>query len=330
MLVIAHGEVMSVLADHDSDVVDIVADAYRAHFSGSSALPHSVFLRFPGDDRNRIIGLPGFLDGKSETAGIKWIASFPGNIERGIPRANALIVLNDTDTGRPTAVIEGSTISARRTGASAALAARLLPRPGSPDTSVALIGCGVINFEVLRFLRCTVPGLTTVTLFDVQRSRAEEFSGQVARSWPDLRVRVVADIRAAMTGESLVSIATTAVEPHLDLRDVAPGALVLHVSLRDLTADAILRADNVVDDVDHVCREQTSVHRAQQQVGHTGFIRDTIGGLLEQPDPAPRPADRVTVFSPFGLGLLDLAVARLVHTRAVGHSLGLAVDGFLP
>ncbi|MEV6345281.1 2,3-diaminopropionate biosynthesis protein SbnB [Actinoplanes sp. NPDC051851] len=330
MLVISHGEVMSVLADRDTDIVDTVAEAYRSHFSGASALPYSVFLRFPGNDRNRIIGLPGFLDGKSETAGIKWIASFPGNVERGIPRASALIVLNDTETGRPTAVIEGSAISARRTGAGAALAARLLPRAETPDTSVALIGCGVINVEVLRFLRRTVPGLAVVTLFDTDRGRAEECGRRVGRAWPDLRVQVAADIRAAMAGESLLSIATTAVEPHLDLRDVEPGALVLHVSLRDLTADAILRADNVVDDVGHVCREQTSVHRAQQRVGHTNFIRDTIGGLLERPDPVPRLADRVTVFSPFGLGVLDLAVARFVHARAVENGLGLAVDGFLP
>jgi len=330
MLVITHGEVMSVLADHDVEVVDTVADAYRAHSSGSSALPHSVFLRFPGDEKNRIIGLPGFLDGKSDTAGIKWIASFPGNIERGIPRANALVVLNDTETGRPTAVIEGSAISARRTGASAALAARLLPRSGSLDSGVGIIGCGVINFEVLRFLRCTVPGLTTVTLFDVRQSRAREFAERVAQTWPDLQTRVVPDIRGAMAGESLLSIATTAAEPHLDLRDVEPGALVLHVSLRDLTAEAILQADNVVDDVDHVCREQTSVHRAQQQVRHTRFIQNTIGGLLKQPAPAHRPTDRVTVFSPFGLGVLDLAVASFVRTRAIENNLGLAVEKFLP
>jgi ornithine cyclodeaminase len=331
MIILAHGDVARILRNREQEVLDAVADAYRAHQRGATSLPHSVFLRFPGQPRNRVIGLPAYLgDDDAPVAGIKWIASFPGNLDRGLARASALMVLNDPSTGRPVAVLEASAISARRTGASAALAAGLL-QGARPDSGVALIGCGVINFEVLRFLRRALPHLHEVTVYDVAPDRAQGFAARCAAEWPDDPVVDVArDAVTAIGRQQLVSIATTAARPHLDLSSSQPGSLILHVSLRDLTVGAILASDNVVDDVDHVCREQTSLHLAAQQVGNRRFIRGTIGGLLQDGQPTSRAADRPTVFSPFGLGILDLAVARLVWACALKEGLGLAVPDFLP
>lgn len=105
---------------------------------------------------------------------------------------------------------------------------------------------------------------------------------------------------------------------------------MLHVSLRDLTAESILGAVNVVDDADHVCRERTSLHLAEELVGNRDFISTSLGAVLRADEPYRRTEDGVTVFSPFGLGALDLALAGLVHRQARERGLGTRVAGFLP
>ncbi|WP_221357797.1 2,3-diaminopropionate biosynthesis protein SbnB [Streptomyces beigongshangae] len=329
MLILGATEVHQVLDDAEAEVVEAVRRAYLLHERGRTALPHSVFLRFPDDPRNRIIGLPAYLGEDDPVAGIKWIASFPGNTAHGLERASAAMILNSMATGQPQALLEGSVISARRTAASAALAAATL---GSsvPETGVSLIGCGVIGFEILTYLRAVLPELAEVTVFDLDSARAEAFAARCRARWPGLRTGVAPDSGEALRAHRLVCLATTAAAPHLTTDACRPGTLVLHVSLRDLTPGSILGAVNVVDDADHVCREETSLHLAERLVGHRDFIATSLGAVLDAGRPHHRAEDRVTVFSPFGLGILDLTLAGLVRRRAESLALGTRVPDFLP
>ncbi|MFF8196224.1 2,3-diaminopropionate biosynthesis protein SbnB [Streptomyces bobili] len=329
MLILGAGEVHRVLDDAEAEVVAAVRRAYLLHERGRTALPHSVFLRFPDDPRNRIIGLPAYLGEDEPVAGIKWISSFPGNTARRLERASAAVILNSMATGRPEALLEGSVISARRTAASAALAAATL---GSsvPETGVSLIGCGVIGFEILAYLRAVLPDLAAVTVFDLDATRAEAFAARCRARWPELKTEAADSAEEALAAHRLICLATTAAAPHLTTGACRPGTLVLHVSLRDLTPESILTAVNVVDDADHVCRESTSLHLAEQLRGNRDFIVTSIGAVLNAGEPFRRAEDRVTVFSPFGLGTLDLALADLVRRRAESLGLGTRVPDFLP
>lgn len=323
-------EVRAALAGRELEVMQAVRMAYEIHGAGDSSLPHSTFLRFPGQPQDRIIALPAYLGGKCRTAGIKWVSSFPENLSLGLDRASAVLILNSTQTGRPEAVLEGSVISAKRTAASAALAAQCLLN-GKKAGRVGVIGCGLINFEITRFLLTVFPDIETFVLFDKDEARAKQFEKKCQRNFNKARVETATDVKDALRNSSLISIATTALAPYLDeLRECPPGSVVLHISLRDLTPDVILSCDNVVDDIDHVCRAQTSVHLAEQRVGHRNFIRCTLADILSGRAPARNGCDPVSVFSPFGLGVLDLAVGKLVRDLALQQGLEKMIGSFLP
>ena len=101
LLVLRGNDIHGLLDARTREIVAAVRDAYTEHANGRSFLPHSVFVRFPGREKERIIALPGYLGGDDEIAGIKWIASFPGNVQSGLSRASAVMVLNSMETGRP-------------------------------------------------------------------------------------------------------------------------------------------------------------------------------------------------------------------------------------
>ncbi len=328
LLTIGGAEVRQLLEGAEGKVVDLVREAYRIHAQGDSSLPHSSFLRFPGRPADRIIALPGYLGGSFQAAGIKWIASVPANVEQGLERASASIILNDAATGHPQALLEGSYISAARTAASAALAAQVLGAEG-PVQSIGVIGCGRIALECVRFLRQTVPQASHYRIFDLNRERAQRFAAILEDRFSGLSVDCAENCEAVLTTCPMTAFVTTAIVPHVeDLSMCPPGSTILHVSLRDLSAEAILASDNVVDDLDHVCRAQTSIHLASEQCGHRDFVRASLGEILNGAEARPD-ANGCTVFSPFGLGVLDLALSQWIFQKALEEGMGTPVKAFL-
>jgi ornithine cyclodeaminase len=329
ILILGGDDVAALLAGREAELLDVVERAYVAHRHGESSLPHSIFLRFPGNDTDRIIGLPAYLGDGFEVAGMKWIASFPGNVARGMERASAVLLLNSCATGRPEAILEGSLISARRTAASAAAAARALLAGEVPER-IGLIGTGVINLEIARFLRTALPQARRFLLFDLDAARADRFAARLRESLgAEVEAEPAASLEAVLAACPLVSFATTAIRPHVsDLSLCPPGAVLLHVSLRDLAPEAVLACDNVVDDPDHVCRAQTTMHLAEQATGGRDFIRCTLADILEGTAPPRRGDGSIAIFNPFGLGVLDIAVGQRVALWAQEAGRGTRIPFF--
>jgi len=330
ILILKGEDILSLLVDREGELINIVQKAYEEHALGSTSLPHSVFLNFQADRSDRIIALPAYLGNGFEVAGIKWVSSFPANIERGIDRASAVMILNSTTTGAPEAVLEGSIISAKRTAASAALAAKSLII-SRKAVQLGIIGCGLINFETFRFLLTACPEITNVFVFDIDKHRAEKFKSKCQMIQDRISIKVVEDIRTIMQESSLISIATTATKPYIfDFSDCQPGATVLHISLRDLAPEVILSCDNVVDDIDHVSRANTSIHLTEQLVRNLDFVNCNLADALIRKAVVRKDDQRIVVFSPFGLGILDLAVAKLAYDLAREQGVGMLINSFLP
>jgi N-[(2S)-2-amino-2-carboxyethyl]-L-glutamate dehydrogenase len=333
ILLLKGDRIIELFQGRDLEILAAVKSAYQTHAKGDSSLPHSNFLRFPNNDKDRIIALPAYLGGSANIAGLKWIASFPGNLDLGMERASAVLILNSAQTGHAQAILESSTISAKRTAASAALAAKYLRGDRSLDTvnTVGTIGTGLINFETVRFLLATHPALKTLLIYDLNQERAEQFQRKCYELSTTLEVIIVTEPRSIFQSASVIALATTASKPHItDLSECRSDCIILHTSLRDLSPEIILSADNIVDDIDHVSRAETSIHLAEKQVGNRNFIRGTIGEVFNGIIPPQIDNHKLQIFSPFGLGILDLALGQLACKLAKEQQQGTVIESFLP
>ncbi|MFJ9036719.1 2,3-diaminopropionate biosynthesis protein SbnB [Streptomyces sp. NPDC102406] len=325
MTVIGAGDIAAETDRHRAELVEVVRAAYLTHDAGESANPHSSFLRFPHQERSRIISLPAYLGGAFEVAGNKWIASFPDNTRHGIPRASATLILNDCVTGYPFACMESSIVSATRTAASAVLGAQTL-LGARRARRVGIVGTGLIAQHVWRFLRDLDWEIDAFRLFDLDPAAAHRFAAAVAKD-TEAELVIADKVEEAFTDCDVVVLTTVAGEPHLhDPRLLAHNPVVLHLSLRDLGPDMILAAQNFTDDIDHAVRERTSLHLTEQRTGNRDFVDGTLADLLCER--LRRDQGRAAIFSPFGLGVLDLAVGKWVHDRVVATGGGYRASGF--
>ena len=298
--------------------------AYQLHGENQSENPNSIFLRFPDGADKRIIGLPAFLGGEYDVSGFKWVSSWPANLNRGLPRAAALLVLNESATGFPFAVLEASGLSAYRTTAGAAIAAESLNerRTGNyrRTPTLGIIGCGTIARNLVQTLVRAQWRIDELRVFDLAADRTLAF----ARGIEALATEGVGSVRVCDRYTSLasncdiVAFTTTAVTPWVrSAESLRHRPVVLHLSLRDLAPEVIAASNNIVDDRRHVLRENTSVHLAQKANGHRDFINGTLYELMfKEVDIDHR---KPVIFSPFGLGVLDLALGKWAYDHAVEH-----------
>jgi 2,3-diaminopropionate biosynthesis protein SbnB len=323
--VVSGSAVRKIIEEHHGRVFDAVESAYRLHAAGQSINPDSYFLRYPEQPRNRIIALPAHLGGDVQKSGIKWIASFPENTKENLARASAVEILNDARTGYPVCCMEASLISATRTAASAALAAEALS-PTPFKGTLCVVGTGIISRSTVEWLKRRNWTFDKIHLFDVNKSEADCFAGWLRDTYNE-NVAVRDSLAEAVSNASLVLFATTALEPHLDDPSLlAHAPTVLHLSLRDITVRVILGAQNIVDDVEHCLKAQTSVHLAEMETGNRDFIGGTLVDVLDKK--CHIDASKPRIFSPFGLGVLDIAVANFVLNEAVARNTAMLVPDF--
>lgn len=292
--------------NNQQKLFDLVCDTYVSHASGKTVNPNSYFLRYPNSDHNRIIALPASLEDDRPISGMKWIASFPDNIQYGLNRASAVLILNDRNTGYPLACLEGSTISAARTAASAAVGASYLHPTPKYAKRLGVIGCGPISFGTIKLLFNLGWDIPEIALYDISTHRANFFKNKCQQMYSNV---TVSGMESTIKNSDMILFATSAVKPFIaDQKLFSHNPTILHMSLRDLSVDIVLNSQNFVDDIDHCLREKTSLHLAEMEVSNRDFVAGSISDLINKSLAIDKTKPRV--FSPFGMGILDIAVAR--------------------
>lgn len=313
-----------------NSVVPLMEEVYRTHHRKETVLPGKCVLRW-GDDasewtKGRINAMPGYLGGTIDAVGIKWIASNPQNpFKRQLPRASALIILNDPETLIPVAVMDGTVISASRTGANTGVAAKYLARKNSK--TLGLIGAGVQNRTQLTAVLSVLPELSEIRVFDIDAERADLFAKEmgavIGRS-----IRVMDSARSTVAGADVFITATATKDPIVQADWIEPGVLYSHVGSHECTFEAIMQMDRkIVDDWEQI------KHRGVESLAimhRLGMITDEaisgeIGAIVEGVTPARVNDQERIYFNTVGLGIQDVALASMVYKRALAVGRGVSL-----
>lgn len=297
--------------------VEALRVALALHAEGKTAQPLKPYLRWRrrGHIADRIIAMPGYVGGEHAMAGIKWIGSKHDNpTARGIPRASAVVVLNDPETHFPIAIMEGGEISGMRTAAVTVLAAEYLAR--AAFESVALVGCGFIGRLHALGLLESFPAIERLHLYDHNRRAARALAEELQRD--GLTVQVHETAEAAVCRGELVVPCTVTAKPYIELDWLMPGAFVSNISIMDVKPDVYLGVDKLlVDDWEQANRERKTINqlvlagRLRRQDLHAE-LGDVVRGMR----PGRESPDERILLNPMGMAVEDVACAAAVYRTA--------------
>lgn len=297
--------------------VDALLDALEVAFRKLSAGEASVPPRNAAVSAGGMLAaMPGHLPGAGME--VKLVSVFPGNHRLGLPSHQALIALFDEGDGSPQALMDGTAITALRTGAAAALSVRLLARPDA--RVLAVLGAGVQGGS---HLAC-VPRTRSFSEIRVA-SRRPEHAEALARQFPG--AHAIASFQEAVAGADVVCCCTDASEPILHRAWLSPGAHVTSVG-------ASRRGPELAPDVvraDVLCVESRAAFLpypagAIELQGMDPQSAVELGELLSGARPGRAGDQELTVYKSMGHAVEDLAAARLVFDRAQAENVGTLID----
>ncbi|MFB6280936.1 MAG: ornithine cyclodeaminase family protein [Haloferacaceae archaeon] len=305
-------------------VIEAVEAAFGAYERGDATMPPKSYVdlpRYDGDFR----AMPAYIDaGEWDAAAVKWVNSHPRNPERhDLPTVMGTLIYSDPATAFPLAVMDGTELTAARTGAAAAVATDHLAVPDA--ASLGLVGAGAQAATQLEAI-AAVRDIERVVVSDADGARAEAFADRVADRF-DARAGSVAAAAAC----DVVSTTTPVEEPVVERGMVGERTHINAMGAdaagkHELADDLLLDAKLVIDDYDQC------THSGEINVPYAaGVLTDDdihaeLGAVVTGAAAGRTDADGVTVFDSTGLAIQDVAAARVVYERATAAGDGTPFD----
>lgn len=322
-LILSHHDARALISM--SEAVPAVEDAFAAHARGTARMPSKVYLSLEqhhGDFR----AMPAYFPGDdSASAGVKWVNSHSRNPEKhGLPAVMAVYILSDPDTAVPLSIMDGTLLTAARTGAAAAVASKHLARK-NPRT-IGFVGCGVQSRWLLDAHKVLF-GALEVLAHDVRSDAAVSFAGEVGGRAVSLEEACACDIVCTSTPvrEPVIKRAMIKKGTHINAMGAdAPGK-------QELDPNILFDAKVVIDDWDQ------ATHSGEVNVPiHDGIydpkkIHATLGEIAIGKSLGRVSDDEITIFDSTGLAIQDVALARVIYAaarkRGIGTEIALVAAG---
>ena len=321
VLLLTSDEVRELLTMRDA--IEAVEEAFREKGLGLVDMPPKLYLFFPKYDGDLRV-MPAYMK-KSDIAGVKIVNVHAKNPkEHGLPTVMAVIELVDPATGAPLALMDGTLITAFRTGAAGGVAAKYLARPDS--RVIGVVGAGVQGRFQLRALAEILRDVELVKVYDARRSAAECYVEEMSEEL-GLNIMACPTVEETVKGIDVLVTATPSRQPIVMAEWVDYG---LHINAigadapgkEELDPEILKRAKIVVDDVEQASHSGEINVPLSKGILRLEDIYGELGEVVAGKKPGRETGDEITVFDSTGLAIQDVSVAWLVYRKAKERGVG--------
>ncbi|RKL64679.1 ornithine cyclodeaminase [Salipaludibacillus neizhouensis] len=309
-----------------------IQKSFELHGQGDVVQPSKPVIRWGGPEteetRGRIMTMPSYLGGDLDVAGMKWIPSMPENPKKiGQPRASAIIILTDPNNGFPLAIMDGTIVSAMRTGAATGIAAKYLANPNSKV--VGIIGAGVQSrTQLMAIVGVFGSNIEEIKVYDLNLEKTCEFAKEMSNEL-NVSVSPAGSAEEAIKGSDIVVTATMSSYPYVKGEWLKEGAFHSEISFWDTDPAELIHYNKVVvDDFEHVKHHGVDVsYRAVRD----GIIKEesvvNLGEIITGKKTGRENSKQKILFNPIGMSIHDVSEAFRVYENAkqlgIGNDLSL-------
>jgi ornithine cyclodeaminase len=326
MLVLNRGEVRELVPMPEA--IALMKTAFAELSAGRTVSPLRTVVSL-ADREGDTLFMPAYVPAMA-ALGLKTVSVFRQNPQRGLPVIHAIVGLVDPETGQPLAIMDGTYLTALRTGAVSGAAADLLARPES--RVLVSIGAGAQGVTQIAAV-CAVRPIKRVIAVDVNDAALERLRETLQRDWPGIVERLETTTDAAAVREAdVICTATTSRTPVFRDEDVRPGTHISAVGaytpeMQELPAETVARATVVVDAVDAALAEAGDliIPLNEGRVSREHFARE-LGMVVSGSAPGRVSAEEVTLFKSVGTAVQDVVVAKRAVERARERGMGTEID----
>ena len=289
------------------EVIMAVEDAFKAWEQGKASMPSKSYLVVAqGDFRAMPAAIPGAV-------AMKWVNVHPQNPARGLPTVMAILIYNDPETGYPLAIMDATDITAYRTGATAAIAARYLARQDA--TTLGIIGAGRQAYTQI-LAHAELFDLKSIRVFDRSKVNGERLINSLP-GYPlkgcDIEEAAASDIVCTLTPSRLPVLKKEWVRPGTHINAIGADA----AGKEELEPALLKEARVVVDDL----KQASAAGEINVPISRGFFAIDevyaTLGEIVAGKKVGRTGKDEITIFDSTGVAIEDVATAKLVYEKAV-------------
>lgn len=302
------------------EIISSVEHAFREKGEGHAEVPPKPGIH-PAPDAF-IHAMPAYLP-RLHAAGIKWVSGYPDNYKRGLPYISGLMILNDVETGFPIAVMDGAWITAKRTGAATAVAAKFLARKDS--RVLGMLGLGVQGRSNLEALHEIFPSLDVVKAYDTSTANQERYVQEMTER-TGLAIEPVKSPRAAVEGSDIVVTAGPILKdpkPVIDQDWLSDGMFACPLDFDSYWKPAAMRS------MGKFCTDDSEQLQYYRSVGYFKDIPSVYSDLDQivtgRTPGRENPKERIMSMN-LGLAIEDVSVATRVLDAARKKGVGTWLD----